>query len=184
VCSRRARSHRHTHRAQPIQRGGRLSLARQTFVNAGLRPPPSAAVGVDKVSPRQPCSPPSVRRRGMAQRPPPTGTRPLAHTEQRGGVFHSQTRSGACKDSSKMAIGRSEDRDNPWDPSVLRHHRHVWDPIRVPHLGQRPPVPHTKAEHMTAIDQNVIRAAGLAKRGPSTYGSRPAPRVMCGWSGG
>jgi hypothetical protein len=36
-----------------------------------------------------------------------------------------------------MVIGRSEDRDNPWDPLVLRHHDDVWDSIRVPHLGQR-----------------------------------------------
>src|SRR5215469_3626192 len=36
-----------------------------------------------------------------------------------------------------MAIGRSEDRDTPWDPMVLRHHFSVWDPIRVTHLGQR-----------------------------------------------
>ena len=44
-----------------------------------------------------------------------------------------------------MAIGRSEDRDNPWDAMVLlRHHCRVWDPIRAPHLGQRPSVPHTK----------------------------------------
>ena len=38
---------------------------------------------------------------------------------------------------SKMAIGRSEDRDNPWNPLVLRHHNPVWDPSRVTHLGQR-----------------------------------------------
>jgi hypothetical protein len=62
----------HTQRGQPIQRGGRLSLVRQTFVNAGLRPPPSAAVGVDKGSPRQLCSPPSVRRKRMAEPPSPT----------------------------------------------------------------------------------------------------------------
>ena len=56
-----------------------------------------------------------------------------------------------------MAIGRSEDWDNPWDAMVLlRHHCRVWDLIRAPHLGQRPSVPHTKAGHMTAIDQNVI----------------------------
>src|SRR4029077_4981046 len=32
--------------------------------------------------------------------------------------------------SSKMVIGRSEDRDTPWNPLVLRHHIPVWDPIR------------------------------------------------------
>src|ERR1700730_12716903 len=36
-----------------------------------------------------------------------------------------------------MAIGRSEDRDNPRDPLVLRHHGNVRDPISVTHLGQR-----------------------------------------------
>ena len=41
-----------------------------------------------------------------------------------------------------MAIGRSEDRDNPWNPLVLRHHGPVWDPIRVTHLGQRSRRPH------------------------------------------
>ena len=43
-----------------------------------------------------------------------------------------------------MAIGRSEDRDNPGNPVVLRHHVHVWDPIRVTHLGQRSSRPHHK----------------------------------------
>jgi hypothetical protein len=62
----------HTQRGEPIQRGGRLSLVRRTFVNAGLRPPPSAAVGVDKGSPHQLCSPPSVRRKRMAEPSSPT----------------------------------------------------------------------------------------------------------------
>ena len=53
-----------------------------------------------------------------------------------------------------MAIGRSEDRDNPWNPAMHRHHLPVRDPIRVTHLGQRPSVPRAKAGHMTAIDQN------------------------------
>src|SRR5262249_25140325 len=62
-----------------------------------------------------------------------------------------------ARTAAKMAIGRSEDWDNPWDAMVLlRHHCRVWDLIRAPHLGQRPSVPHTKAGHMTAIDQNVI----------------------------
>ena len=62
-----------------------------------------------------------------------------------------------------MVIGRSEDRDNPWDPLVLRHHRHVWDPIRVTHLGQRSPDRTIKAcpresgaGHMTAFDQTIV----------------------------
>jgi hypothetical protein len=73
-----------------------------------------------------------------------------------------------------MVIGRSEDRDNPWDPLVLRHRLHVQDPIREPHLGQRPTVPHSKAGHMTAIDRNRFCCPTLARRGPSTYGSRPS----------
>ncbi len=36
------------------------------------------------------------------------------------------THSGACKDSSEMAIGSSEDRDNPGYPAVLRPHCGVW----------------------------------------------------------
>lgn len=63
-----------TRDGQPVRRGGRLSLAVQAFVNAGLRPPPPAAVDVDKGSPRQPCSPPSVRRQGTAGSPSPAGT--------------------------------------------------------------------------------------------------------------
>jgi hypothetical protein len=75
-----------------------------------------------------------------------------------------------------MAIGRSEDRDNPRDPLVLRHHGNVWDPVRVPHLGQRSFDRTTQAEHMIAIDQTPSRSCNvLARPGPSTYGSRPAP---------
>jgi len=39
---------------------------------------------------------------------------------------------------------------------VLRHHRDVWDPIRVTHLGQRSYDRTTKAGHMTAFDQIII----------------------------
>ena len=60
-----------------------------------------------------------------------------------------------------MAIGRAEDRDNPWCPAMLRHHCHVWDPVRVTHLGQRPSVPHAKAGHMTAIEQTIPAAQPL-----------------------
>jgi hypothetical protein len=67
-----------------------------------------------------------------------------------------------------MAIGRTEDRDTPRDPTVLRHHQPVQDPIRVTHLGQRPSAPHTKAARMTAIDQTVLRAAP-----PLRHGGRP-----------
>jgi hypothetical protein len=70
-----------------------------------------------------------------------------------------------------MAIGRSEDRDNPWNPAMHRHHFPVRDPIRVTHLGQRPSMPRAKAGHMIAIDQDRHpRCTALARRGPSTYG--------------
>jgi len=52
-----------------------------------------------------------------------------------------------------MAIGRTEDRDTPWNPVVLRHRQYVRDPIRATHLGLRSIRPHTQAGHMTAIDQ-------------------------------
>src|SRR6266852_3924314 len=55
---------------------------------------------------------------------------------------------GACKDSSEMAIGRTDDRNNPWDPVVLRHRQGVWEPIGVTHLGQRSPrTAHTGRTH-------------------------------------
>jgi hypothetical protein len=79
-----------------------------------------------------------------------------------------------------MVIGRSEDRDNPRDPLVLRHHGNVWDPIRVTHLGQRSSDRIKPAGHMTAIDQTRRSCNVLARRGPSTYASTSAstaPRV-------
>jgi len=57
-----------------------------------------------------------------------------------------------------MAIGRSEDPDNPWNPAMRRHHFPVRDPIRVTHLGQRLSMPRAKAGHMTAIDQKPSSA--------------------------
>src|ERR1700732_3369155 len=66
-----------------------------------------------------------------------------------------------------MVIGRSEDRDNPWDRLVLRHHCSVWNPIRVTHLGQRSTDRTAKAGHMTATDQTVAAAQ------PLQAGSRP-----------
>jgi len=52
-----------------------------------------------------------------------------------------------------MAIGRTEDRDIPWDPVMLQHRTKCWDPIRVTHLGPRSIRPHIEAGHMIAIDQ-------------------------------
>ena len=60
-----------------------------------------------------------------------------------------------------MAIGQSEDRNNPRGPTVPRHHCSVWDPIRVTHLGQRSSRPHSKAGHMTATDQTHPRCQAL-----------------------
>src|SRR6202048_3525817 len=64
-----------------------------------------------------------------------------------------------------MVIGRSEDRDNPWDRLVLRHHCSVWNPIRVTHLGQRSTDRTAKAGHMTATDQTVAAAQPLQAGG-------------------
>src|ERR1700739_624368 len=58
-----------------------------------------------------------------------------------------------------MAIGRTEDRNTPGNPLGRRPRRDVWDPIRVTHLGPRSTRPHTKAGHMTAIDQTPSPAA-------------------------
>src|ERR1700681_3550363 len=64
-----------------------------------------------------------------------------------------------------MAIGRTEDRDTPRDPTMLRHHGNVRDPIRETHLGQRSIRPRTQAGHMTAIDQYHHRRKSLARPG-------------------
>src|SRR5437868_3853875 len=69
-----------------------------------------------------------------------------------------------------MAIGRSEDRDNPWDPVVLRHHGSVWGPIRATHLGQRSRRPHHKGRTYDRNRPEQSRCRHLASRGPSTYG--------------
>ena len=89
--------------------------------------------------------------------------------------FRRSSRSGACKDSSKMAIGQSEDRDTPLNPMGLRPRWDVWDPVRETHLGQRSIRPHTKAGHMTPTDQTHARCAALASRGPSTDGLSGSP---------
>ena len=75
-----------------------------------------------------------------------------------------------------MAIGRSEDRDTPWNPLMLRHHVLVWDPIRVTHLGQRSCDRTTQAGHMTATDQNHRSCS------PLPDGGRPHmdPRFLAG----
>jgi hypothetical protein len=52
-----------------------------------------------------------------------------------------------------MAIGRTEDRVNPWDPVALEVALSVWVPIRGYHLGQQSTRLHQQAGHMTASDQ-------------------------------
>jgi hypothetical protein len=75
-----------------------------------------------------------------------------------------------------MAIGRTEDRNTPGNPLGRRPRRDVWDPIRVTHLGPRSTWPHTKAGHMTAIDQTrpqlqkSLRGGGRPHKG---FGYRP-----------
>ena len=64
-----------------------------------------------------------------------------------------------------MVIGRSEDRDNPRNPLVLRHHCSVWNPIRVTHLGQLSTDRTAKAGHMTATDQTIAAAQPLQAGG-------------------
>src|ERR1700726_1433630 len=68
-----------------------------------------------------------------------------------------------------MVIGRSEDRDNPWDRLVLRHHCSVWNPIRVTHLGQRSNRPHSKGRTYDRNRPDRRSCTALASRGPSTY---------------
>src|SRR5712692_9411202 len=47
-----------------------------------------------------------------------------------------------------MAIGRTDDRNTPWDPTALRCRENVREPIGATHLGQRsPPTAHTGRTH-------------------------------------
>lgn len=52
-----------------------------------------------------------------------------------------------------MAIGRTEDRMNPWDPVAFEVTLGVWVPVRGFHLGQQSIRLHQQAGHMTASDQ-------------------------------
>src|SRR5260370_10480032 len=82
-----------------------------------------------------------------------------------------------------MAIGRSEDRDTPGNPSMLRHRVHVRDPIRVAHLGLRSTRPHTQAGHMTAIDQTHFCCKTLQTGGRPHMGSGLAAARRPGMTG-
>src|SRR5215472_5800566 len=55
-----------------------------------------------------------------------------------------------------MVIGRSEDRDNPWGPMVLGHHLRCLGPDPRTPSGPAVIRPHTKAGHMTAVDQTFV----------------------------
>lgn len=74
---------------------------------------------------------------------------------------------------SEMAIGRTEDRTNPWGPVACEVTLNVWVPIRGFHLGQQSTGLHKQAGHMTASDQiGTSLQKHLANRGPSTHGPR------------
>src|ERR1700687_1356411 len=78
-----------------------------------------------------------------------------------------------------MAIGRSEDRDTPRNPTMLRHRVHVQGPDpRNPSGPAVDPTAHTGRTH----DRNrpdPFKLPNLANRGPSTHGFRASP---CGRS--
>jgi hypothetical protein len=80
-----------------------------------------------------------------------------------------------------MAIGRTEDRMNPWGPVAFEVTRSVWVPIRGYHLGQQSTRLHQQAGHMTASDQiGTPLQNPLANRGPSTHGPRLKAGVTVG----
>lgn len=67
-----------------------------------------------------------------------------------------------------MAIGRTEDRENPWDPVAFEVTSYVWGPIRGFHLGQQSTRLHQQAGHMIASDQ-----IGTPLQNTLQIGSRP-----------
>ena len=78
-----------------------------------------------------------------------------------------------------MAIGRTEERDTARDSVMLRHRESVCDPIRVTHLGQRSIRPHSKAGHMTAIDQTCPRCKKTLRGGGRPHMSqRPRSTLL------
>src|ERR1700732_1779343 len=76
-----------------------------------------------------------------------------------------------------MAIGRSEDRDTPRNPTMLRHRVHVQGPDpRNPSGPAVDPTAHTGRTH----DRNrpdPFKLPNLANRGPSTHGFRASRRA-------
>jgi hypothetical protein len=74
-----------------------------------------------------------------------------------------------------MAIGRTEDRVNPWDPvAQLEVTMSVWVPIRGFHLGQQSTRLHQQAGHMTASDQIDTTAAHTPCKSGAVHTWTPA----------
>jgi hypothetical protein len=79
--------------------------------------------------------------------------------------------------------GRGGDQDNPLSPMHGRMRAIDRDLIREGHYGQRPCVPHSKAEHMAAPTNaaNVMKA--LANSAPSTLCGRRFRPAACAGDG-
>ncbi len=71
-----------------------------------------------------------------------------------------------------MQSRRSGDQDNPLVPAHRRMRSFYRDLIRGGHYGQRPRVPHSKAEHMAAPTKAAAYVKkALANPEPSTHGT-------------
>jgi len=75
-------------------------------------------------------------------------------------------------------IDRSQDARHSAGPSGIRNRWTVWNSRRGNHLGSGHVRPRQQTGHMIASDPMHHRRP-LASRGPSTYGSRPAPHSFC-----
>src|SRR5450756_2892620 len=71
----------------------------------------------------------------------------------------------------RCRAGRSGDQDNPLVPAHCRMRAIDRDLIRGGHYGQRPCVPHLKAEHMAAPTNAANVKKVLANSEPSTHGT-------------
>lgn len=82
-----------------------------------------------------------------------------------------------------MAIGRTEDRVNPWDPvAQVEVTMSVWVPIRGFHLGQQSNRLHQQAGHMTASDQIDKSLQQQPCRSGAVHIWTPAQGRGDGWS--
>src|SRR5450756_2391575 len=77
----------------------------------------------------------------------------------------------------RCRAGRSGDQDNPLVPSHCRMRAYDRDLIRGGHYGQRPRVPHLKAEHMAAPTNAANVKKILANPEPSTHGTKRTNRL-------